>query len=267
MILSKEILLIIIAIAIVCLIGFKRYIWFISIGYGLSIATIGIMLLVLYKDTLNYAYVISCIILICYGFRLGGFLALRELNNKTYIKKMKNEIKDGSNMNLVIKSVIWISCVLLYFMMCSPTIYRFANNSGIDIFFILGLIVAAVGVIIEIIADWQKTRQKKANPNRFCTRGLYKIVRCPNYFGELVLWSGVFISGITALEGVGQWVIAILGFVGIVYVMFSGARRLEIRQDKCYSENEEYKKYIKNTPIIIPLLPLYSVKEYWWFVA
>lgn len=60
---------------------------------------------------------------------------------------------------------------------------------------------------------------------------------------------------------------AILGFVGIVYVMFSGARRLEIRQDKCYGENEEYKKYIKNTPIIIPLLPLYSVKKYWWFVA
>ncbi len=53
----------------------------------------------MYKDALNYAYVISCIILICYGFRLGGFLALRELNNKTYIKKMKNEIKDGSNMN------------------------------------------------------------------------------------------------------------------------------------------------------------------------
>ena len=45
MIFSMEILFILIAIAVVCLIGFKRYIWFISIGYGFSIAIIGIMLL------------------------------------------------------------------------------------------------------------------------------------------------------------------------------------------------------------------------------
>ena len=211
--------------------------------------------------------IVSCVVLIVYGFRLGGFLALRELKSKTYMKKMKNEISDGSNMNMGIKSIIWISCVLLYFMMCSPMIYRFVNNSGIDVFFIIGIIIATIGVIVEIIADAQKNNQKKVNPNRFCDKGLYKIVRCPNYLGELILWTGVFISGITALNGIGQWIVAILGFIGIVYVMFSGARRLEIRQDKCYGENEEYQKYIKKTPIMLPLIPLYSVKKYSWLVA
>ena len=129
------------------------------------------------------------------------------------------------------------------------------------------LIIATIGVIVEIIADAQKNNQKKVNPNRFCDKGLYKIVRCPNYLGELILWTGVFISGITALNGIGQWIVAILGFIGIVYVMFSGARRLEIRQDKCYGENEEYQKYIKKTPIMLPLIPLYSVKKYSWLVA
>lgn len=267
MVFSTEILFIIIAIAIVCLIGFKRYIWFISIGYGFSIATIGIMLLALFYNILNPAYVTSCIILILYGMRLGAFLALREYKNKSYIKKMKNEIKDGSNMNYCIKSIIWISCVLLYFMMCSPIIFRFVNNSGTDIFFLIGVIVSITGVVLEIIADSQKTSQKKISPNSFCNKGFYKIVRCPNYLGELILWSGVFISGITTLNSIGQWIIAILGYIGIVYVMFSGARRLEIRQDKCYGENEEYKTYIKKTPIIFPFFPLYSVKKYRWLVA
>lgn len=267
MIFSKGIAFILISISIVCLIGFKKYIWFISIGYGLSIATIGIMLLSVFSNVLNSKYIIACIVLICYGLRLAGFLALREYKNKTYIKKMKNEIKDGNNMNFGIKSIIWVSCVLLYFMMCSPIIYRFANNSGTDICFVIGIIVALTGVVIEIIADAQKTMQKKINPNKFCNKGLYKIVRCPNYFGELILWTGVFISGITALNAVGQWIIAILGFIGIVYVMFSGTRRLEIRQDKCYGKNEEYKKYIKHTPIIFPHLPLYSVKKHKWLVA
>lgn len=264
---SMKILFILIAIAIVCLMGFKRYIWFISIGYGFSIAIIGIMLLALFNNILNPIYIISCVILIVYGLRLGGFLALREFKNKTYIKKMKNEIVDGSNMNIGIKCVIWVTCVLLYFMMCSPIIYRFVNNSGADLCFVIGLIIATIGVVIEIIADVQKNRQKKISPNRFCDKGLYKIVRCPNYLGEIILWTGVFISGITALNSIGQWIIAILGFIGILYVMFSGARRLEIRQDNCYGEDKEYQKYIKHTPIILPFFPLYSVKKYKWLVA
>lgn len=267
MIFSMEILFILIAIGMVCLIGFKRYIWFISIGYGFSIATIGIMLLILFGRIVSPAYIAACIVLICYGVRLGGFLALREWKNSSYMKKMKNEIVDGKNINLGIRSIIWISCVLLYFMMCSPIIYRFVNNSKIDSLFVIGTIIAALGVIIEIIADTQKNRQKKINPNRFCDKGLYRIIRCPNYLGELILWSGVFISGIRALNGIGQWIIAMLGFIGIVYVMFSGARRLEIRQDKCYGENEDYQRYIKNTPIMLPFVPIYSVKKYKWLVA
>ena len=267
MIFTSEILFILIAISIVCLIGFKKYIWFISIGYGLSIATIGIMSLILFKDLINFKSIWFSLVLICYGLRLGGFLALREFKNKSYSSKMKNEIKDGSSISLFVKCMIWLSSTFLYFMMCSPIIYRFVNKSGTDICFYIGLFISIAGVIIEAIADNQKNSQKKINPNRFCDKGLYKIVRCPNYFGEIIVWVGVFVSGFTTLSSIGQWIVAILGFVEIVYVMFSGARRLELRQDKCYGEDNEYKEYIKKTPIIIPFLPIYSVKKHKWLVA
>ena len=49
--------------------------------------------------------------------------------------------------------------------------------------------------------------------------------------------------------------------------MFSGARRLELRQDRTYGNDNQYQKYSKSTPILIPFIPLYSVKKYKWLVG
>ena len=50
------------------------------------------------------------------------------------------------------------------------------------------------------------------------------------------------------------------------YVMFSGARRLEIRQNRTYGDDARYRRYVEKVPIIIPLLPLYSVEK-WRFLV
>ena len=121
--------------------------------------------------------------------------------------------------------------------------------------------------IIEIIADNQKNNAKKINPNKFVDTGLYRIVRCPNYLGEIIFWTGNFISGFNVYVGFSQWFITILGYVGIVFVMFSGARRIEISQNQSYRNDEKYKEYVKKTPILIPFLPLYSVEKYTWLRA
>ena len=49
--------------------------------------------------------------------------------------------------------------------------------------------------------------------------------------------------------------------------MFSGARRLELRQDRTYKDDKEYQEYKEKTPILIPFIPLYSVKKYKWLVG
>ena len=267
MVLDINVIIILVVTAIVSAIGFKKYVWFFSIGYGFSVAAIGATLMILFKENLSIFNLIACLVLMVYGLRLGGFLAWREFKNKTYSKKMGNEIKDGSRMNYGIKSMIWICCFILYFLMCSPIIFRFMNGSKTDSCLVIGLIIAIIGMLIEIIADAQKNNQKKENPNRFCDKGLYKIVRCPNYFGELVLWFGIYLSGISIYSGTLQWIIATLGLVGIIYVMFSGTKRIETRQDKNYGEDEEYKEYIKKTPILLPFIPIYSVKKHKWLVA
>ena len=278
-------------------VGFWRYVYFFSVGYGYAVAGIGIALLIMFHGFQTPVTLIACILFIIYGARLGGYLMIRELKSANYNKILKPENDRSKSISLGVKLAIWVSCALLYFMQTSPFIFRLENaakavadglanthiqpDATTDAFTIdlqgfipadnaaawVGLCMMAIGILLEIAADAQKTVAKRKNPDRFVDTGLYRIVRCPNYLGELILWAGVLISGIPYLQGVWQWIIAILGFLLITYVMFSGARRLELRQDRNYGDDPVYQKYVKTVPIMIPIIPLYSVKNWKAFVA
>lgn len=259
------ILLIAALVASAC--GFKKYVWFISIGYGAAVALIGVGLLILFRGSLSAGTALQAVLFIAYGCRLSGYLAYREIRSASYNRKMKKEIKSGKGMSLIAKIGIWVSASLLYVFETSPVLFRLENGRGTDVLCIIGFIISLAGLILESTADWQKNQAKKRNPGRFVDTGLFRLVRCPNYFGEMTFWTGVFISGITAYSGAGQWIVAILGYAGIIYVMFGGARRLEIRQDRTYGSDPAYQKYKSTTPIMIPFVPLYSVKKHKWLVA
>lgn len=259
-------ILLAVALVISC-IGFYKYVYFISLGYGFSIAGIGIALLILYPEQLTIPTILACILFIIYGCRLGGYLLVREIRSASYRSTMKREIKDGSDMKMIAKVSIWITCALLYVLEVSPVFFRLYNGGKTDVVTIVGIVIMACGIILESTADLQKSSAKKKNPNRFCDSGLYKIVRCPNYLGEVLFWTGVFVSGVTTLTGALQWVCALLGWACIVYIMFGGARRLEIRQNKNYGSDPEYQAYVQHTPILLPLIPLYSVEKYKWLIG
>jgi len=248
-------------------IGFKNYVWFISLGYGFSIAGEGLLMMMLYGKGLSLGTVLCGVLFILYGCRLGGYLAYREFKVASYGKNMKGEIKEGKSVPFGVKIAIWVTCAALYVLQVLPVFYRLHNGSGSNAFTFIGAAVMAFGVTFESAADLQKNKAKKANPRRFVDTGLYRIVRCPNYLGEMIFWTGVLISGIGAVSGAGQWIPVLLGYFGIIFVMFSGARRLEIRQNKNYGSDPEYQKYVKTVPIMVPFVPLYSVEKYKWLVA
>ena len=248
-------------------IGFKNYVWFISLGYGFSIAGEGLLMLLLYGKSLTPGTIICCVLFILYGLRLGGYLAIREFKSSSYKKNMTGEIKDGKTIPFGVKIAIWVTCALLYVTQVSGVFYRLHNGSGTNVWTYVGAAIMLFGVTFESIADLQKNAAKKKNPRRFVDTGLYKFVRCPNYLGEMIFWTGVLISGIGAVTGVGQWIVVLIGYVGIIFVMFSGARRLEIRQNKNYGNDPEYQKYVKTVPIMVPFVPLYSVEKYKWLLA
>lgn len=257
-------ILILLAVSLVCCcIGFKKFVWFLSIGYGLSVAGIGAALFVMMfvYGRFNLFYMLQCILLVAYGIRLGGFLLIRELKNEKYRSKLA-EAGGEKKVPFFVAIVGWLFCGVFYLCQTAPVIYRFgAESTGCDGVVIAGIVISIIGLVLEMVADKQKSAQKATNPDLPAMEGLFRMCRCPNYFGEMVFWTGIFVSGVKVMTG-WQWVIAVIGYAGIVYIMMSGAKRLEKRHIKHYGKNPDYIAYADKTPIIIPLIPLYHlVKE------
>lgn len=253
-------------------IGFKKFVWFLSIGYGFSVMACGIAMMIIFaiESKLNITGLIACILLVVYGFRLGGFLLIRELKSASYKKAMSKEINTEKKMPIPVLISIWVIVCFLYVWEVGGitfVMYHRDPNAGffsVGILEIIGLVIMSAGILIEGIADHQKSVQKKENPKAPAMKGLYKICRCPNYYGEILFWTGVVTYAFASVlsNTWWQWVFIALGYICIVYIMFNGAKRLELRQAKNYGENEEFKAYIAKTPIIIYLfIPVKSLKD------
>lgn len=255
--------------AVMCCVGFYKFVYFLSIGYGFAVAGGGIAVLIMSfvapTATPVWILIIEALLFIAYGVRLSGFLLVRELKNasfkKTEVAKETLAKNGEKKMPIFVLATIWVFVSILYTAQVSPMLFRYENGSEDIIVPIVGFVVSILGLVLETVADQQKSAQKKENPDMVATKGLYRIVRCPNYLGEIIFWTGVFISGITAYQGVGEWIIAIIAYICIVYIMFNGAQRLEKRQMARYGDNEEYNAYASKTPIIIPLIPLYHLNK------
>lgn len=247
-----------------CAVGFYKYVYFLSIGYGFAVAGISVALIVMSlmgKFTPGVAGIIALILFIVYGARLSGFLLVREIKNLAYRKTLKEASGDESKMPVFVKVSIWLCVGILYVAQTSPVFFRLYNGKGDSVCLWIGIVISVIGIVLESLADKQKSEQKKENPDKVAMKGLYKIVRCPNYFGEILFWTGVFVGGCDIYAGIGQWLTAVIAWICIVYIMFNGAQRLEKRQMKRYGNDEEYNAYADKTPIIIPLLPVYHLNK------
>ncbi len=251
-------------------VGWIYFIYFFSIGYGLSISALSATTAILFYEQLTTPSIALLAVLFIYGIRLAMYLLIREKRSASY-KKILYQPEISQRKPVFVMLMIWISCALLYVGQISPASFYLANMADgaevNELWMWIGAVVAALGVVIEAIADAQKSAAKRRNPKRFVDHGLYRIVRCPNYFGEVLMWTGSFLVCIGACCSAWQWVVAALGYIGIIYVMFSGARRLELRQTETYGNDPEFQAYIKRTPILLPLVPIYSVAKHKWLQA
>lgn len=255
--------------ALLCAVGFYKFVYFLSIGYGFAVAGGGIATFIIALFLPSKAPILlillQMLLFVAYGARLSGFLLVRELKNasykKTEVAKQTLSKEESKKMPTFVLLVIWIMVSALYVAQVSPMLFRVVNDSTDLLLPMIGMVISVCGIILESAADAQKSAQKKERPNMVATKGLYRIVRCPNYLGEITFWTGILVSGITTYATVGQWITAIVAYICIVFIMFNGAQRLEKRQMASYGDQEEYRSYAAKTPIILPLIPLYHLNK------
>jgi steroid 5-alpha reductase family enzyme len=122
---------------------------------------------------------------------------------------------------------------------------------------IVGIAVWLLGILIEIVADQQKSKFKSdpGNDGKFINVGLWAWSRHPNYFGEIVLWTGMAIVAVPVLHG-WQWATLISPvFVTFLLTRVSGIPLLEEKADKRWGGQDDYEDYKRRTPVLIPKPP------------
>ncbi len=202
-----------------------------------------------YFAILNPANLLIVILITSWALRLGSFLFMRI--HKDGEDKRFRTIKPSATQFFMTWTLqgLWVSLCS----MCALTAISTENGLIINTFFYIGLALFAFGFLIEIIADKQKSRfrQIPENKDRFITSGLWARSRHPNYFGEIVLWTGIAAMSFSSLEGLQYLTLISPIFTYLLLVYVSGVRMLEARGDVKWGNDENYKNYKKNTPVLL----------------
>ena len=196
---------------------------------------------------------LSIVLLLLVGIwaaRLGSFLVRRIHRAGTDARF--DEIKVSWPRFLLAWTLqgVWV------FVTVSPALVAITSGSrrGLDSFALIGLVVWVAGFTIEVVADSQKRRfrDNPENKDTFIQTGLWSRSRHPNYFGEIVLWTGITIIALPSLSGWG-WLAALSPvFVTVLLTQMSGIPILERRADEKWGLQNDYQSYKKETPILIP---------------
>ena len=196
------------------------------------------------SNNLSDLIIVACVAV--WAIRLGSFLFMRI--HKAGEDRRFRTIKPNFTRFLMTWTLqgMWVSMCLL----CVLTALSSYSGVIMNSIFFIGLIVFILGLSIEIIADYQKTvfRRNIENKDKFITTGLWSLSRHPNYFGEILLWTGVAVMSISSLQGLQYITLISPIFVYILLVYISGIRILEDQARKKWGHLNSFKEYLKNTP-------------------
>lgn len=135
------------------------------------------------------------------------------------------------------------------FVISLPIVFVNSRNTEFSVFSILGLIIWTIGFFFEAVGDYQLLQFTKnpENKGKIIQTGLWKYTRHPNYFGEVVLWWGIFCFAIPF----GFWTIISPIMITFLLLKVSGIPMLE----KKYENNPEFAEYKKRTSAFFPMPP------------
>ena len=117
---------------------------------------------------------------------------------------------------------------------------------------VCGLTVWGVGFIFEAVGDWQLAAFKSnpANKGKVMDRGLWAYTRHPNYFGECLMWWGIFLIAFSTPNS--WWTVLSPLIITAVLLKMTG---IPLTEKTMVTHRPGYTEYIQRTNSFIPWFP------------
>ncbi|KAI1328972.1 hypothetical protein F5Y16DRAFT_138983 [Xylariaceae sp. FL0255] len=267
------------AITLLVTIGYQLF--FFSIAYsfkfdkltdfagGTNFALLAVLTLA-FNGSPDARQLVASLFLIAWALRLSGFLLFR------IIKTGKDDRFDDKRdkffpfLGFWVFQMIWVwTCSLPVTVLNSPNMSAYRSHTfgtGRDI---AGVILFAIGFIMEAVSDVQKYIFRSRNDKQaVCDKGFFYFNRHPNYFGEIIIQFAIYMICVSpAADGYvgGQSYKALYAtivgpfFLTILLLFVSGLPLSERSGAKKRYEKdmnwEGYSRYLNRTSILIPFPP------------
>lgn len=223
-----------------------------DLAYGTNFIFLAVLTLLLKRT--YYARQITVAVLVCaWGVRLAAYLFTRIMIIG------KDSRFDETRNNFVKFAAFWILQFVAVWTIFLPEclLASSTHNPAHGWNDYLGYALFGVGLLIETVADLQKFLYKRNEPKgKWCAVGVWSWSRHPNYFGELLVWWGLFAACASAFAGTWRW-LSVVGpaFLTVLLLFLSGIPPLEKRADARYWTDGEYQEYKRRTSCLIPFPP------------
>jgi len=197
-------------------------------------------------DSIIYFYVMV------WASRLGIYLFRRVRNDGKDVRFEKAKRHFFWFLQYWMGQALWVSLTA-----CAAIIAILSpEENTLPVLAIVGMVLWISGFTIESISDYQKrVFRKENNPSEsFIHTGFWARSRHPNYFGEITLWTGIAVIALNTLNGIEYITLISPVFVYILLTRMSGVNLLERIADERYGHLEEYQRYKRNTPVLVPKL-------------
>jgi steroid 5-alpha reductase family enzyme len=226
-----------------------------DLSYSLTFALLAVVLL--FTGAADRVQLVASLLVLLWALRLGTYLFRR-------ILRMKVDHRfDGMRDEPLRFARFWLLQAITVAVVMLPVSYLLDQNDppGLGAWSVAGAAIWLVGLVVEAVADAQKSafRAKEENRGQFIASGLWRYSRHPNYFGELLVWWGLFVFAIPVLHGAAFAVVIGPIFITVLLLFVSGIPLVERSADEKYGSDEAYREYKRRTSILVPLPPRAAV--------
>ena len=254
------------------------FFYLLSVGYAVGIG-LPIFVAVLQSRRLT----VPAMATLLWSVRLAGFLLWREYRAwPAWHARMKavQQQQESLTSHKLVTLLSWVTYSGIYACLSlpvilgvrdypcrSPVIPRTLTNA-----------LQFGGLLLESIADWQKSMSKRRNPHAWCHVGVWQFSTHPNYLGEGLFWWGTVLSGLTRPRSrsefsgsvVVDWFTTLAMLVGLTFittVLRGAVLTLDAAQRRKYAGVPAFGEYQANVGVFGPKHHVYAGPVRDWLAA